>query len=94
MKMIGMFAVSKAGHDKGKMYVIIGQEDDILYLADGKIRGLEKPKKKKKKHLQIVSSELDPVIVGKLTQKQTIYNEEIKRAIKIRTNKEVTDVKG
>lgn len=92
--MIGMFAISKAGHDKGKMYVVIDEENDLLYLADGKIRKLENPKKKKKKHLQIVGKELDPVIVQKLTQKQTLYNEEIKHAIKVRTNKEVTDVKG
>lgn len=92
--MIGMFAISKAGHDKGKMYVVIDEENDLLYLADGKIRKLENPKKKKKKHLQIVGKDLDPVIVQKLTQKQTLYNEEIKHAIKVRTNKEVTDVKG
>ncbi len=92
--MIGMFAISKAGHDKGKMYVVIDEENDLLYLADGKIRKLENPKKKKKKHLQIVGKDLDPVIVQKLTQKQTLYNEEIKHAIKARTNKEVTDVKG
>ncbi len=91
--MIGRFAVSKAGHDKGKMYLIIGEENDLVYLADGKTRGVENPKKKKKKHLQTAGG-LDPLITKKLAEKQTIYNEEIKRAIKIRTNKEVTDVKG
>ncbi len=92
--MIGRFAISKAGHDKGKMYIIAAQENDFLYLVDGKSRGIENPKKKKKKHLQIMGSTCDPVMVQKLIKKQTLYNEEIKYAIKVRANKEVTDVKG
>ncbi len=91
--MVGMFAVSKAGHDKGQMYVIIGEENDMVYLADGKLRKLDNPKKKKLKHLQLVKSNLDADLVEKIINKQTIYNEEIKLAIKVRTNKEVTHVK-
>ena len=36
--MIGMFAISKAGHDKNRMYLIMKEEGDFVYLADGKIR--------------------------------------------------------
>ena len=52
--MIGMLAVSKAGHDRGTTYVIIGEEGEYVYLADGRIRGVDKPKKKNKKHIQII----------------------------------------
>ena len=45
----GMLAVSKAGHDTGRLYVIIETDDSYVYLADGRIRTLDKPKKKKKK---------------------------------------------
>ena len=45
--MIGMLAVSLAGHDKGRIYLIIGEEGDFCYLADGKTRGAENPKKKR-----------------------------------------------
>ena len=41
--MIGMLAVSLAGHDKGRIYLIIGEEGDFCYLADGKTQ--EKKKK-------------------------------------------------
>lgn len=92
--MLGMFAVSMAGHDKGRMYLIVKEEGDSVYLVDGKLRMLENPKKKKKKHLQIVKKDIDQMLMQKLISKQTLYNEEIKHAIKIRANKEVTYVES
>lgn len=85
--MTGMFAISKAGHDKGQMYIIVKEEGDFAYLADGKIRKIENPKKKRKKHLQIVKTGTDKVLMEKIKSGQMIYNEEIKRAVKIRTAK-------
>ena len=52
---IGMLARSKAGHDKGHVYVIYNIEEAYVYLVDGDIRTIEKPKKKKKKHVQIIN---------------------------------------
>lgn len=52
---IGMLAKSKAGHDAGHVYVILDVDDAYVYLVDGSIRTLDKPKKKKKKHVQIVN---------------------------------------
>ena len=83
--MIGMFAVSKAGHDKGQMYVIVKEEGDFVYLADGRLKTLEAPKKKRKKHLQPVKKGMDVALAEKLQNGKTVYNEEIKYAIKIRT---------
>lgn len=51
---VGMLAKSKAGHDKENVYVVINIDDSYVYLADGRIRTLEKPKKKKYKHVQII----------------------------------------
>lgn len=86
--MVGMFAISKAGHDKDQMYVIIKEEGDFFYLADGRLKGLEKPKKKRKKHIQIVKTGIDEMLAEKLRNGQTVYNEEIRRALKIRAEKE------
>ena len=44
-----MLARSKAGHDMGKVYVIMDVDDAYVYLADGRIRTLDKLKKKKQK---------------------------------------------
>lgn len=92
--MTGMFAISKAGHDKDQMYIIVKEEGDFFYLADGRIRGVERPKKKRKKHLQVVKTGIDKALAEKLKSGQRIYNEEIKLAIKTRMNKEVTHVKS
>lgn len=51
---IGMLAKSLAGHDKGKIYVVINIEETLVYLADGENRTLDKLKKKKKKHVQLI----------------------------------------
>ena len=67
----GMLARSKAGHDKAKMYIIKEVDDTYVYLVDGRIRTLVHPKKKKKKHVQIVNGtynmkELDDAGIRKL----------------------------
>ena len=41
----GMLAKSKAGHDKGKVYVICDVDETYVYLVDGRIRVLENPKR-------------------------------------------------
>ncbi len=76
-----MFATSLAGHDKGQMYLIVREEGDFVYLADGKNKGLENPKKKRKKHLQLIKR-ADEDLAKKLKDGNTIYNEEIRFAIK------------
>ena len=50
----GMLAKSKAGHDKGRLYVIYDVDETYVYLVDGRIRTIDKPKKKKQKHVQII----------------------------------------
>ena len=45
---VGMLARSKAGHDKGHVYVIMKEEDAYVYLVDGECKPIDKPKKKKK----------------------------------------------
>lgn len=77
-------AISRAGHDKGCLYVIIKEETDVVYLADGKLKSIEKPKKKNRKHIQMINH-LPKEITGVFTQ-QDFRNEEVKRAIKLYQN--------
>ncbi|MDR3552613.1 MAG: RNA-binding protein [Clostridia bacterium] len=55
---IGLNAVvlSLKGRDSGKLFVVVGLEADVNYvrIADGRLRSLQKPKKKKLKHLKAV----------------------------------------
>lgn len=48
---------SAAGHDAGGLFVVLDASDDtFVWIADGKTRTVEKPKKKKRKHLKAVSA--------------------------------------
>lgn len=77
-----LLAISKAGHDKGTLYVILKEDKEYTYLCDGKLRKLENPKKKSKKHIQIIKT--IPANVAELIKDgQQFNNEGIKRAIKL-----------
>ncbi len=52
---VGQVVYSKCGHDKGKAFIVTEIEEDFLYLTDGKSRKMDKPKKKKTKHVQITN---------------------------------------
>lgn len=47
----GQIMRSLAGHDKGDFQVILRTDGPFAYMADGKRRSLENPKKKKRMHL-------------------------------------------
>lgn len=52
---IGTIVKSIAGHDKNNLFVIINVENEYVYLVDGRCRTLNKPKKKKVKHIEYVA---------------------------------------
>ena len=55
--MLGMLATSKMGHDKDTVYIIVKEEERYVYVSDGKLKTIENPKKKNKKHI-ILSREI------------------------------------
>lgn len=80
--MIGQLAISKAGHDKDALYVVVGQEKDFVYLCDGRLKTPEKPKKKRLKHVQPINRTVDQALLKKLQNGEKVYAEEIKYALK------------
>lgn len=48
--MIGMTVISTYGHDRGRLYIVIDDENGLLSLSDGKRRRICRPKKKKRIH--------------------------------------------
>ena len=80
--MVGQFVFSKAGHDKGTLYVVTGLEGDFAYLCDGRLKTLDSPKKKRLKHLQPVNRTVGEELLKRLREKSRVYDEEIKYAIK------------
>lgn len=76
----GMLAKSLAGHDRNRLYIIIRTEGEYVWLADGSCRTVERPKRKKKKHIQVVHRIPEPV-KSVLEHGEPIQNEHIKQII-------------
>ena len=70
--------VSKAGRDKGQLFYVIDTDEQYVYLADGKSRRLEKPKRKKRKHVRKVLRSETRVAV-KLLSGDKVLNGELRR---------------
>lgn len=85
-----ILATSKAGHDRGQTFVVLNEENDFLSLANGTTKTLEKPKKKKKIHVQIIKN--IPAEVTRIYDEVGTLNDlSIKRILKIysRRNEDV-----
>ncbi len=78
---IGMLAKSKAGHDIGHVYVINQVDETYVYLVDGKYRTLNHPKKKKRKHVQIICKQYDMSGIDDVGVKRllTLFDKETRR---------------
>lgn len=77
----GQFARSLAGHDKGRLYIILRTEGEYVSLTDGKHRTVEGPKRKKKKHVQLQDS-TNEGLKERLARNETVGDEEIRRVLK------------
>ena len=80
--MTGQFVTSKAGHDRGTLYVVVAEKDEFVYLSDGRLKSPEKPKTKRKKHIQPANARVEATLRAKLEAGETVRPEEIKWAIK------------
>ena len=70
--------VSTAGHDQGEIFYVIATDDQFLYLANGKDRTLDKPKRKKRRHVQkVLRSETR--VAEKLVSGDKVLNSELRR---------------
>ena len=69
---------SLAGHDQGKLFYVIAVENDYVHLANGKDRSLDKPKRKKRKHVQkVLRSETR--VAEKIRSGDKVLNGELRR---------------
>ena len=70
--------IATAGRDQGKLFYVIGTDPVYLMLANGKDRTLDKPKRKKRKHVQMVLRSETRVAV-KLQNGDKVLNSELRR---------------
>lgn len=78
---IGRVAYSKAGRDKERLFIVIGViDEDFVLVADGDLRPVEKPKKKRIKHLKYTDLVAED-IVRIIESGKTLLNADIQKAI-------------
>ena len=69
---------STAGRDQGQWFYVIAADPIYLMLANGKDRTLEKPKRKKRKHVtKVLRSETR--VAGKIRSGDKVLNSELRR---------------
>ncbi len=69
---------STAGRDQGQWFYVIEADPIYLMLANGKDRTLEKPKRKKRKHVtKVLRSETR--VAGKIRSGDKVLNSELRR---------------
>ena len=70
--------VSTAGRDTDELFYVIGEDHEFLLLANGKDRPLDKPKRKKRKHVEkVLRSETR--VAEKLKTGDKVLNSELRR---------------
>lgn len=72
--------VSKAGRDQGQLFYVIDADDQYVYLADGKSRRLEKPKRKKRKHIEQIPR-TESRIAEKIRNGEKVLNSELRKEL-------------
>lgn len=79
--MIGQYVRSKAGRDKDRVFIVMKIVDEnYLLIADGDLRRIEKPKKKKIRHLTMID-QVSESLKDKLSGDGKINNAFVRREI-------------
>lgn len=76
--LLGKVVNSKAGRDMHKKFIVVGiLNNEYVYISDGDLRKIEKPKKKKVKHLNFTDTVAEEVRELILSKKE-VNNSKIK----------------
>ena len=78
---LGAIATSRAGHDKGRAFVIVGRDGgEYALLSDGASRPMERPKRKKLKHLRV-----EPGVAKEIRERlltgEPVQNVQVRKAL-------------
>jgi ribosomal protein L14E/L6E/L27E len=86
---IGQIVKSKAGRDKGRIFLICRVVDEqFVLVCDGNLRKLNNPKKKKVKHLMIYKTVLTE-FAEKLQENQNLNDAYVKKLLESYALKEM-----
>ena len=74
--------ISTAGRDQGKLFYVIGTDGVYVLIANGKDRKLEHPKRKKLKHVRIVTR-FESRVADKIKNGDKVLNSELRRDLAV-----------
>lgn len=75
-------AQSLAGRDKGKLFFVLETDGQFALIADGKLRKISKPKRKKLRHLAFVALG-DPPFAARIKSGELVSDKEVRKALAI-----------
>ena len=79
--------VSLSGRDKNRIFMVLEVLDsNYVLIADGMLRKLEKPKKKKVKHLEKSQYTLNERLLQKISEGKKITNAELRKSLRALTD--------
>lgn len=79
----GRIVVSTAGRDKDRFFIVLSRVgENYCFIADGDVRKVDVPKKKKLKHLRVTDFSLTSV-QEKLETNQTVTNAMLRKELKL-----------
>lgn len=78
---LGQIVHSKAGRDKNKYFIVVGVlDEEYVLVADGQLRKINSPKKKKIKHL-VFHNKYDEYIQGMLKESKNVSDADLKKSL-------------
>lgn len=77
---IGQIVFSKCGRDQGKPFIIVSIEEEYVNLVDGRLRKVDKPKIKKKKHIQKTNTIIE-WIKQKIIEENNLVDSDVRKAL-------------
>ena len=85
--------VSLAGRDKGQLFFVVDTDEQYVYLADGKGRRLESPKRKKRRHIELLPRS-DSRVADKIRSGDKVLNSELRRELAVYGQKFMSQNQG
>ena len=91
--MIADVVTAIAGRESGKLYYVVGANEEFILLANGKDRSLENPKRKKRKHAEkVLRSETR--VAQKLRNGDKVLNSELRRDLASLSQESIQPIGG
>ena len=86
--MVGEIVVCTRGREAGRPFYVLREEENFFYIADGKRRTLEQPKRKKIKHA-VVFGRFAHEVTERLEENRPLCNRDLRRALAAFRNQEM-----